>query len=331
MSDYQGLHKKNVQSETREEEQSRTQDGKSCPSCGAPNPPEALFCSECGASLEAPAFCPSCGAKTNPGADICASCGAWLLEGRCTFCYAPLPRDAAFCPECGNGRNGIVCPSCGRLSIFDFCSACSIPLTEGAKAAVEAAKNDPAASAVVEAMREAQSIDGELAEIERELESVPLAEEAPSAPKARPKPSFFSAAHSAEILGSKAVIENAERAKEESLRREAEAEAESARRAEASRVAELKAKKAALEAKRVEAEKAANAAMMKFKNKKFATQQEARRYHMAMKPAHVSGWLCNFTNTVHPCPEGPNDCDQPQLGGCWYSGDTMNVKVSGPS
>jgi hypothetical protein len=79
----------------------------------------------------------------------------------------------------------------------------------------------------------------------------------------------------------------------------------------------------------LEAAQAAEEAMHKYKNKKFLSPQEARRFHMARRPGGTSGWLCNFTNTVHQ--DGPNGCDEPQHGGEWYFGETVVVNVTGPS
>src|SRR6266568_4604857 len=51
----------------------------SCPTCAAANPPEARFCTSCGASLAR--SCPSCGAESPPQARFCMSCGAVLEHG----------------------------------------------------------------------------------------------------------------------------------------------------------------------------------------------------------------------------------------------------------
>ena len=52
-----------------------------CPSCGSRNLPEARFCGECGASLQAAVSCPACGAH-NPGAQkFCSVCGHALGGG----------------------------------------------------------------------------------------------------------------------------------------------------------------------------------------------------------------------------------------------------------
>jgi ribosomal protein L40E len=224
MAEYQEARKEKTEKlkgrleETREEAISRQDlpDGTPCPSCGAANPPEAEFCCECGFPLRQAAFCPSCGAKTNPGADICPVCGTWLLDGKCTFCYAEIPPDAEFCPECGNPRGGVSCPSCGTLSIFDFCKKCGTPLTEGAQAALEEAKSDPDAQAVLAAVREAGAIEAQLAELEEKLRELPPEagpDEAPAPPQKRK--AFFSAAQLAAIHGSKHLVDAAEQHKQE--------------------------------------------------------------------------------------------------------------------
>lgn len=87
-----------------------------------------------------PAFCPQCGHPTRKEADICENCGFWLLDGLCKFCYTPLEKGAAYCHECGNPVDGIPCPQCGRLSIFDFCPHCNIPLSQQAHQTLEQLK-----------------------------------------------------------------------------------------------------------------------------------------------------------------------------------------------
>jgi predicted ATPase/class 3 adenylate cyclase len=44
-----------------------------CPRCQHENPPDALFCQECGVRLEVP--CPGCGTGNQPGAKFCKRCG----------------------------------------------------------------------------------------------------------------------------------------------------------------------------------------------------------------------------------------------------------------
>ncbi len=76
-----------------------------CPSCKAPNPVGARFCSSCGGSL-APAVpaastCPHCDASNPPGGRFCSSCGKPLEPPPCTNCGAELAPGAKFCGECG--------------------------------------------------------------------------------------------------------------------------------------------------------------------------------------------------------------------------------------
>jgi class 3 adenylate cyclase len=51
-----------------------------CGSCGAEQPPDARYCSACGASLRE--ACPSCGAEATPGAAFCSACGTPLRARR---------------------------------------------------------------------------------------------------------------------------------------------------------------------------------------------------------------------------------------------------------
>jgi len=45
-----------------------------CPKCRHENPPQAKFCSECGAGMAS--HCPACNAELAPGAKFCGQCGA---------------------------------------------------------------------------------------------------------------------------------------------------------------------------------------------------------------------------------------------------------------
>src|ERR1700758_3156692 len=47
-----------------------------CPKCKSDNLPDAAFCSECGAKLEA--ACPSCGLGNPPDSKFCRKCGSGL-------------------------------------------------------------------------------------------------------------------------------------------------------------------------------------------------------------------------------------------------------------
>ncbi|NTV94417.1 MAG: zinc-ribbon domain-containing protein, partial [Thiobacillus sp.] len=66
-----------------------------CSSCGAENPDESRFCTECGAAM----------AAAQAGEAKCAGCGATLAAG------------AKFCVACGHPVDGAAgpaqCPACG--------------------------------------------------------------------------------------------------------------------------------------------------------------------------------------------------------------------------
>jgi len=331
MSDYQQAKKQEVKKSSnvppapKAKEKIQGKSAAPCPNCGASVPEGALFCPECGSDLNNPSFCPNCGAKTSPGADICPICKTWLLEGQCKFCYTELAPDAVFCPECGNHKDGIQCPNCGTLSIFDFCTKCGTPLTEGAALALELAKDDPDAQKLVAAVEQAVTIEAELAKLEALLNA-----DAPASPAPPPvRKSLFSDRQFASIMKTGENRESAVLHRVEEEKKAAETARMHEEQKRQSDIREAKARKEALEKQKEEAIAAANAAKMKFKSKTFLSHQDARRFHNAMRPARTSGWLCNFTNTVHI--DGPNGCDQPGLGGYWYDGGVIIVERRGPS
>ena len=353
MSDYQEAKKQDVKKSGsappahRVQEKIQEQNAVPCPNCGASIPDDALFCPECGADLNHPAFCQNCGAKTSPGADICEVCKTWLLEDQCKFCYAHLPPDAEFCPECGNPKDGIQCPHCGALSIFDFCPKCGKPLTEGAAQALQLAKDDPDAQEVAAALEQAVSIEAELAELKALIDSEPPVDTTPPTVDSMPPEDIapppvrrerFSANQMAAIMNTEKNMEDAaarqaeaeKRAQEEAKRQQEEQERkvklreakarEEARRQEQERQAKIQeaiARKEALERQKEAALAAAILASARCREKKFFSHQEARRFHMAMRPDddRVSGWLCNYSGTVHG--SGPDECAEPSQGGCW--------------
>ncbi|HET7600791.1 MAG TPA: zinc ribbon domain-containing protein [Gemmatimonadales bacterium] len=46
-----------------------------CPTCGPRPEPDAIFCSTCGARLQAPPACAACGAPLQPDGHFCEACG----------------------------------------------------------------------------------------------------------------------------------------------------------------------------------------------------------------------------------------------------------------
>jgi hypothetical protein len=328
----------------RERDKERSGHGKACPHCGASNPEEAAFCGECGTAFPG-VGCPKCGKPTSPGADICVHCGAWLLTSQCKFCYAELPDGADFCPECGLPQAGIVCAKCGTTSAFDFCSKCNNPLTEQARVLVAEAEHDPEFRTVLEAVRESAKLDQEIARLDAELAasgqedssggeaadgavSAKVTEAAVSAKaeEAASRRRGMSATLKNELLGFSAPVAGAEpqridaatkAAIEAALEHKDGAEEQRERRERQQE--ELRRKKAELEAQKRKAEDQLRVVdtLASFKTRTFLTNQSARRFHMAHKPANPIGWLCNYANVVHPVPEGPNACQCPGQGGYW--------------
>jgi class 3 adenylate cyclase len=67
-----------------------------CPQCQAGNLPDALFCEECGATLEA--ACPQCGGGNRPTAKFCRKCRA-ALTGDPATAAEPPPRPSKHLAE----------------------------------------------------------------------------------------------------------------------------------------------------------------------------------------------------------------------------------------
>ena len=297
-----------------------------CPACSAPIEEGALFCAECGYNLNM-RCCPECGAQTNPGADICSVCKTWLLDGQCTFCYTALDPQAGFCPECGNPKDGIKCPDCGNQSVFDFCTKCGKGLTEGAQAALDLAETDPDAKMLVESKVQVASIAEEIAKLEELIKDAPVITITEEPPK--PKEGRFSASKMAALLKNEQNINAAALRKAEEEKNAADLAKSIADKDKQEKVLQAIAQKQELERQKQKAIADAQAALESFRSKQFLTHQDARRFFNARKPPNPSGWLCNFTNTVHT--DGPNGCDEPCHGGYWYTGETITVERKGPS
>jgi membrane protease subunit (stomatin/prohibitin family) len=76
-----------------------------CAKCGTQNPVGGKFCSNCGATQQAPQAasveCPSCHAQVQGGAKFCASCGTSVVPQPCKNCQAPVQPGSKFCAGCG--------------------------------------------------------------------------------------------------------------------------------------------------------------------------------------------------------------------------------------
>lgn len=316
-----------------------------CPQCNYANDAEDIYCAECGALLRQPAKCPQCGAMTQPRADICEVCGAWLLKGQCMFCYAHIDEDDIFCGECGNPIAGITCPRCSKISIFDFCPSCGIPLSLQAKEMVRETAKDPAFQEMVSLFAQF-STAGELSvhhAIEPEC-TAPVAEaKSPrhdeqalqlkayreSSPKSSPGPKTGQ--------GSRVLFSNDQKERISRLTKEVAQEEERRRIEEERRRQEEERKRREAEERRrreetLRQEKARklreqlNETMHKFSGKTFSSSQEARRFFMniiAGLSEEVAkniinsgrlGWRCNAYDCVH---DSPAQCADPSRGGVW--------------
>ena len=263
-----------------------------CPECGAENELEARFCEDCGHGLLGARRCPRCGAALLENADICEACGEWLLEGKCKFCYAPLEEGAKFCAECGNPVDGVECPQCHNISYFDFCKYCNIPLTEQAIQTIENLRNSKELRELIEALEHEQeptSSSPEQIELEKIKEYVQKSEQ----PGIKRKTfTLFSKEETSKLDARIHQIQQERKSQQE-------------------------------RAKGVTPD-----VLEKIQQKKFANNQEARRFSGALKvllPTIIKkkvprGWLCNVYNNLHP--HGPQECAAPDGGGRWIYDET---------
>lgn len=328
-----------------------------CPSCSFCNESGALFCEECGTALHQPAHCPNCGALARLHADICEICGEWLLKGQCMFCYAPVDESETFCGECGNPAEGITCQKCGKLSHFDFCSTCNIPLSHQAKAMVIATADDPAfleIAALFEGLADIGITDDSsvpeyfgpvIESVPKPVQPVNFAseealrlkvyresqqkskQEHPRVQPSQPK-SLFSSDQKERIsqLDGEVFQEEERRRIEEERRQEEERlrleEIERRRREEEER------KRLEEERKRVHEQRLQqqlNDALNKFRGKTFSSNQEARRFFMSIIAGLPEELAKKITNrgmgwrcNAYDCVhDSPENCADPSRGGVW--------------
>ena len=77
-----------------------TDDGVTCPQCGAKNGKDRKFCGECGQKLITGIACPSCGHVNPAGTKFCGECGT-KLNKKCPSCGYENDMSQKFCGECG--------------------------------------------------------------------------------------------------------------------------------------------------------------------------------------------------------------------------------------
>ena len=77
-----------------------TDDGITCPQCGAKNGKDRKFCGECGQKLTTGIACPSCGHVNPAGTKFCGECGT-KLNKKCPSCGYENDMSQKFCGDCG--------------------------------------------------------------------------------------------------------------------------------------------------------------------------------------------------------------------------------------
>lgn len=261
-------------------------EGKECPHCYTLNEHEAKFCSECGYDFTGVKHCHKCGTRiVSPNADICEVCGEWLLEGKCKFCYADIEEGQTYCAECGNPVAGVVCPQCGRLSCFDFCKHCNIPLTAMANNMLEKVK---------------QNIDQEPEKFQsnQEARAYYMAQQYLNLQKSKQTDKVPS--ETEQLLKLKKYLEkvnNKDKKKKAFTPLFSEKQKKSIKS-----IGEIADKE--LERQEMERKK---------------QEEERRRKEEEERKRRQRGWRCNAYGALHP--GGPCDCADPSQGGYWENSD----------
>jgi len=297
-----------------------------CPHCSYENESGGTYCAECGALIQPRAICPTCNAVARPRADICEICGTWLLKGQCMFCYAYIAEDESYCGECGNPTAGITCQGCGKLSIFDFCKSCGIPLSIQAKELVQETAKDPSVNDMVSLFGQLTSFD-DLASATANASANVVAETKPISLsrddqvlrlKAYRDGAHKSVAHPQLKSTPKTLFSGEQKARISQLNEEIlKSEEWKQREAEERKRYEEEQERKALEQ--------LNEAMQQLNGKTFSSNQEARRFFMSIIagfPEEVArkitdrglSWRCNAYDCVH---DSPGDCGDPSQGGVW--------------
>jgi len=250
------------------------------------------------------AICPNCGTNVASAADLCEKCGEWLLKGKCNFCYGDVVPDQKFCAKCGNSPHGIVCKDCGVVSHFDFCPQCHKPLTEMATDAIKEIKQSKEFQELMSIQKEeAPPQEGISDQSQQEVAQVEA--DSRTLEKQAPTRSF--------------VLNDASHGRlEQNIRA-----IEESRGAVVNAATKLQVDKQEREAQKQKKEAQVLRLLEEAKQKKFANNQEARRFFGALMitlPAVITskvpiGWHCNAYGCTHP--DGPQGCANPSAGGTW--------------
>jgi hypothetical protein len=306
--------------------------GKECPQCGETNETEAKFCAECGQNLYSDSRCPSCNSRISPNADICEACGRWLLEGKCKFCYADVGEGHTYCEECGNPTAGIVCPRCGKLSIFDFCKSCNIPLSLQANEMVQKTAQDPAFKKIALLFEQLTTTDDLAFSPEIKSKNISTApatvtpwqnDQVMQLKTYREASQKSATSHKKSTA--KAIFSSGQKQSISRLGEEVAQEEERRRIEEERRRQEEERKRREAEERQRRLQEQINKAMRKLSGKTFSSNQEARRFFMNMiagLPEEVAKkiidrgmkWRCNAYDCVH---NSPSECADPSRGGIW--------------
>ena len=100
-----------------------------CQKCGADNPANSKFCTQCAALLKPEQTvsqsikCDKCGSVAAPGSKFCPNCGDVFFL--CPVCGTDNPKEAEVCVNC-KAQLPVKCSSCGALnsSSVMYCSEC---------------------------------------------------------------------------------------------------------------------------------------------------------------------------------------------------------------
>ena len=236
--------------------------------------------------------CLNCGWAMSTTADVCENCGDWLLKGKCNFCYAEVEEGQKFCAECGNPPNGIICKACRKLSHFDFCQHCNVPLTEQANESIALIANAIEFQNLVNAT-EYQLIQEKL---DAELNKPIGYRSKLNAQNSKKKDVFVLKRNP--NLNIEENIKLVEQSKQ-NINEKGQIIQQQQKETRALKVLE------------------------DLKKKSFSNNQEARKFFGALKiylPQIIYrripiGWKCNAYDCIHE--NGPQECGDPSLGGIW--------------